>query len=114
MPILINGVFNLIFTKFNVKKLKNNSMESIEKFLKTMISIVNGDNLGLSQDVKDKNENSLKNICDCFKIIRDKLNVELVNLLEIKKLKKDYQDYIKRIYDSKNDEYKKNVLCKIL
>ena len=109
MPILINGVFNLIFTEFNKKKLKNNSMESIEKFLKTMLSIVNSDNLGLSQDIKDMNEKSLKNICDCFINIRDKLNDELMNLLEIKKLKKDYQDYIKKVYDNKTDDYKKKM-----
>ena len=97
IPILINGVFNLIFTEFNIKKLTKNSMESIEKFLETMLSIVNSDKLGLSQDIKDKNKNSLINICECFKNIRDKLKEDLMDLLEIQKLKKDYQDYIKSV-----------------
>ena len=109
IPILINGVFNLIFTEFNIKKLTKNSMESIEKFLETMLSIVNSDKLGLSQDIKDKNKNSLINICECFKNIRDKLKEDLMDLLEIQKLKKDYQDYIKSVYEEKPDYYKKEM-----
>ena len=109
LPILINGVFNLIFTEFNIKKLKTNSMESIEKFLETMLSIVNNDKLGLSQDIKDENKTSLINICECFKNIRDKLKDDLMNFLEIKKLKEDNQDFIKNVYDNKSDDYKKEM-----
>ena len=109
IPILINGVFNLIFTEFNIKKLKTNSMESIEKFLETMLSIVNSDSLGLSQEIKDKNKASLQSICDCFKNIRDALKDDLIDLLEIKKLKKDYKDFIKTVYYNKKDDYKKQM-----
>ena len=109
MPILINGVFNLIFTEFNIKKLKTNSMESVEKFQEAMLSIVNSDKLNLSEEIKDRNKSSLQNICDCFKNSREKLIDDLMDLLEIKKLKKDYQDYIKNIYDNKTDDYKKKM-----
>ena len=109
MPLLINGVFNLIFTEYNIKKLKDNSMESIEKFLEKMIAIVNSDKLGLTQDIKNENKTSLKNMCDCFKKIKNELKDDLVDLLEIKKLKKDYRNYIKIIYDKKSKDYKKDM-----
>ena len=109
MPLLINGVFNLIFTEYNIKKLKDNSMESIEKFLEKMIAIVNSDKLGLTQDIKNENKTSLKKMCDCFKNIKNELKDDLVDLLEIKKLKKDYRNYIKIIYDKKSSSYKKDM-----
>ena len=109
IPILINGVFNLIFTEYNIKTLKIESMKSIEKFLNAILNIVNSDNLGLLQDVKDKNKNSLQSICDCFKKIRDNLKDNLMNLLEFKNLKNNYQDYIKNVYDRKSDAYKKEM-----
>ena len=89
--------------------MKTNSMESIEKFLETMLSIVNSDSLGLSQEIKDKNKASLQSICDCFKNIRDALKDDLIDLLEIKKLKKDYKDFIKTVYYNKKDDYKKQM-----
>ena len=109
IPILINGVFNLIFTEYNIKTLKIESMKSIEKFLNAILNIVNSDNLGLLQDVKDKNKNSLQSICDCFKKIRDNLKDNLMNLLEFKNLKNNYQDFIKNVYDRKSDAYKKEM-----
>ena len=109
IPILINGVFNLIFTEYNIKTLKIESMKSIEKFLNAILNIVNSDNLGLLQDVKDKNKNSLQSICDCFKNIRDNLKDNLMNLLEFKNLKNNYQDFIKNVYDRKSDAYKKEM-----
>ena len=109
MPLLINGVFNLIFTEYNIKKLKDNSMESIENFLEKMIAIVNSDKLGLTQDIKNENKTSLKKMCDCFKNIKNELKDDLVDLLEIKKLKKDYRNYIKIIYDKKSSDYKKDM-----
>ena len=109
IPILINGVFNLIFTEYNIKTLKIESMKSIEKFLNAILNIVNSDNLGLLQDLKDKNKNSLQSICDCFKKIRDNLKDNLMNLLEFKNLKNNYQDFIKNVYDRKSDAYKKEM-----
>ena len=84
-------------------------MKSIEKFLNAILNIVNSDNLGLLQDVKDKNKNSLQSICDCFKKIRDNLKDNLMNLLEFKNLKNNYQDFIKNVYDRKIDAYKKEM-----
>lgn len=59
IPILINGVFTLIFTDDNVKNLVNHSKESLEKFLNNLKNIINNDNLGLTQEVKNENKNSI-------------------------------------------------------
>ena len=48
-------------------------------------------------------------MCDCFKNIKNELKDDLVDLLEIKKLKKDYRNYIKIIYDKKSSDYKKDM-----
>ena len=109
IPILINAAFNLIFNEFIIKKLKNNFIESVEKFSEAMLNIINSDKLGLSQDIKDKNQNSLIKICACFKNIKDKIKDKLMGLLDKKQLKEDYQDNIKNIYDSKSDDYKKKM-----
>ena len=109
IPILINASFNLIFNEFIIKKLKNNFIESVEKFSEAMLNIINSDKLGLSQEIKDKNQNSLIKICACFKNIKDKIKDKLMGLLDKKQLKEDYQDNIKNIYDSKSDDYKKKM-----
>jgi hypothetical protein len=51
----------------------NNSKKSLEKYLETMLNILNNDKLGLTQEVKDNNKISLTNLCNSFKNIRDKL-----------------------------------------
>ena len=109
IPILINGVFNLIFTEYNIKLLTKNSTENLEKFLGTIINIVNNDKLGLNKEVKNQNKDSLTKICNCFKSIRDKLKDDLSDLLEIKKLKKDNLEFIKSVYEKKSDSYKKEM-----
>ena len=42
-------------------------------------------------------------------IILEKVMSHLRKKKKIKKLKKDYQDYIKNIYDNKTDDYKKKM-----
>ena len=112
IPILINGVFNLIFTDYNIKVLTDNSKESLEKFLQKMLSIVNNDKLGLSQEVKNKNKESLTKLCNCFKNLRDELKDELMSLLEMSKLKSDNQQFIKDLYDNRSEYYKKDMTYK--
>ena len=109
IPILINGIFSIIFTDCQIKKLVNNSKDNIEDFLETMLSIVNNDKLGLTQDIKNKNKDSLKKICNGFKNIRNKLNEDLMELLTISRLKSDYKNYIKNIYDKRSNNYKKKM-----
>lgn len=46
IPILINGVFTLIFNDDNIKNLVNHSKESLEKFLNNLENIINNGNLG--------------------------------------------------------------------
>ena len=109
IPILINGVFNLIFTEYNIKLLTKNSTENLEKFLGTILNIVNNDKLGLNKEVRNQNKDSLAKICNCFKTIRDKLKDDLMGLLEIKKLKKDNLEFIKSVYEKKSESYKKEM-----
>lgn len=73
IPILINGVFTLIFTDDNVKNLVNHSKESLEKFLNNLKNIINNDNLGLTQEVKNENKNSIEKLFNYFKNIRENL-----------------------------------------
>ena len=101
IPILINGVFNLIFTEYDIKNLANNSKESLEKYLETILKIVNNDKLGLSEEIKNNNKVSLSNLCNCFKNVREKLKDDLMDLLEIKKLKKDNEEFVKNLYEKK-------------
>ena len=109
IPILINGVFNLIFTEYNIKMLTENANESLEKFLNLILKILNNDKLGLSKEVKNKNKESLTKMCNCFKSIRDKLKDDLMDLLTIKHLKKDNEEFVKSIYEKKSEEYKKEM-----
>ena len=112
IPILINGVFNLIFTEYNIKLLTKNSKESLEMFLNTMLSIVNNDKLGLSEDVKNKNKESLTKLCNCFKNLRNELKDNLMETLTMQKLKSDNQNFIKDIYDNRSENYKKEISFK--
>ena len=109
IPILINGVFNFIFTEYNIKQLTNNSMQSLEKFLETILSIVNNDKLELSEEIKNENKKSLTNLCNSFKNLRNELKDELMGLLTMSSLKKDYKDFVKEVYDNKNESYKKEI-----
>jgi len=75
-----------------------------------MLNIVNNDKLGLSQEVKNNNNKiSLTNLCNSFKNIRDKLKDELMDLLTIKKLKKDNEEFVKQVYEKKSEEFKKDM-----
>ena len=112
MPILINGVFNLIFTEYNIKELTDKSKESLEIYLKSILKIVNNDKLGLSEDIKSKNKDSLIKLCDCFKNIREKCREELLDLLRMEQLKKDNEELVKRLYERKSEEYKKDMSYK--
>ena len=109
MPILINGVFNLIFTEYNIKKLTENSKESLEKYLDTILKIVNNDKLGLSVEIKNSNKNSLIKLCNCFKNVREKIREELLDSLRISQLKKNNEELVKTLYERKSPEYKKQM-----
>ena len=39
MPILINGVFNLIFNEYNIKKITNIATNDFKNYQKTMLDI---------------------------------------------------------------------------
>ena len=107
--ILINGVFNLILTEYSIKQLVYRSKKNLDKFSELLLKIINNDKLGLTQEIKNKNIDSLKNLCVQFKKILPTLKDDLKDLLEIKKLKNDNQALIRKIYEKKNNEYKTEV-----
>ena len=51
-PILINAVFNLVFSDNNLKKLKEDAMENLDKYLIKIEGILINDNLGLNEETK--------------------------------------------------------------
>ena len=53
-PILINAVFNLVFSDNNLKKLKEDAMENLDKYLIKIKDILINDNLGLNEETKKK------------------------------------------------------------
>ena len=106
LPILINGVFKLIFTQFNIEMLKENSIQNLEMYIKTILEIVNNDNLGLQQEVKNDNKNSIIKIYEYFIKNRENIKKDLLDLLSMKNLKKNFEDNVNEIYEKKSMEYK--------
>ena len=109
IPILINGVFNLIFTEYNLKNLTNCATKDLNKYQKTLLNIINNEKLGLSDGVKMNNKKSLENIYSSFKNTRDGIKKELNEMLSMDRLKKDNEEFIKEEYEKKSEEYKKNM-----
>ena len=108
-PILINGVFSLIFTENNLKILINSSKQNIDNYLKTILDIVNDNKLGLTFEVKKNNKISLNKLCDYFKNIKDNLKNILIDSLNKQKLKYDNEELVKLVYEKKDEKYKKEI-----
>ena len=106
LDILINTSFNLVFHSNNIKKLTEVVTEDINKYLNTILKILDSDNLNLSDDIKNKNKISLKQMNDSFKNDKEEIKVEFKNFLSMDYLKKDNVKFIKEIYESKSDNYK--------
>ncbi len=106
LDILINTSFNLVFHSNNIKKLTEVITQDINKYLNTILKILDSDNLNLSDDIKNKNKISLKNMNDSFKNVKEAIEVEFKNFLSMDYLKKDNGKFIKEIYESKSDNYK--------
>ena len=96
-------------TEYSIKQLVYRSKKNLDKFSELLLKIINNDKLGLTQEIKNKNIDSLKNLCVQFKKILPTLKDDLKDLLEIKKLKNDNQALIRKIYEKKNNEYKTEV-----
>ena len=109
IPILIDGVFNLIFPEAIIEELGNEAKRDLEHLLKEFLNIVNNNKLGLSQEVKKQNKDSLMKIFNNFRTQREPLKNELMKLLRKDKLKEDNNDLVKNIYEQKNEDYKKEM-----
>ena len=55
-PILINGLFNLVFTENNLKQLKDSAIENLDKYLETIYNILNSSKLDLNEEAKNNNK----------------------------------------------------------
>ena len=55
------------------------------------------------------NKKSLEIIYSSFKNTRDGIKIELNDMLSMDRLKKDNEEFIKKEYDKKSEEYKKNM-----
>ena len=106
-PILINGVFNIVFTEANLKKLEENAMKNLDKYLETIKIILNDNKLDLTEDIKNKNITSINCIYSSFQKLQTDMKDELKTFLQMSNLKKDNEKFIKEIYDDKSEEYKK-------
>ena len=109
IPILIDGVFNLIFPEAIIEELGNEAKRDLEHLLEEFLNIVNNNKLGLSQEVKKQNKDSLMKIFNNFRTQREPLKNELMKLLRKDKLKEDNNDLVKNIYEQKNEDYKKEM-----
>ena len=109
IPILIDGVFNLIFPEAIIEELGNEAKRDLEHLLEEFLNIVNNNKLGLSREVEKQNKDSLMKIFNNFRTQREPLKNELMKLLRKDKLKEDNNDLVKNIYEQKNEDYKKEM-----
>ena len=109
LPILLNGAFSIIFTDYNMNQLYINASEDLKKYLETFILILEDKDLNLDENIKKENRESLEKIYDSFKNIKNKIEENLDQLLNLNKLKLDNEEFVKNIYEFKSEEYKKNM-----
>ena len=106
IPILINGIFTIIFTDHNIDKLTSKSLKDLNEYLKELLDIINDDKLKLSEEIKNNNEESLKKLYNSFNDNKNDIINELKNLLTIDNLKKENESLFKQVYDEKSENYK--------
>ena len=106
MPILINGAFDIVFTRENLKQLYKNASEDLNKFVENLISIIEDKELNLTEDIKNNNRKSIEMIHDSFKKVKNIIRIDLEHLLSMDKLKMENEEYLKIVYDLKSEEYK--------
>ena len=106
----------MVFTDNNLKQLKEDAMENLDKYFKKIVDILSNDKLDLNEETKKCNKKSIETIYTSFKNAKNDLKDELTDLLEMKNLKKNNEKLIKQIYEEKDDQYKKensfNEYCK--
>ena len=113
-PILINSAFNIIFTEYNLKKLQNSVLKSLSKYNETLITLLNDKKLELNNEIINKNKISIDLIYKSFQNAENDLKENLKILLTMKELKKNNEEFIKKFYELKNEDYKKKKAFQIL
>ena len=108
-PILLNGAFNLVFNEYNINQLASKVTKNIDKYLKTILDILNDENLELNEEIKNRNKETINRLYNHFKDEKENIKGELNKLLDIKQLKKNNEEFIKIIYENKDEKYKKDM-----
>ena len=109
LPILINGIFNLIFSEYNLKKLTENVSQDISKYFDIIINILNDEKLGLSSEIKDKNKIALDKLYNSFTSSKNNISYEMRKKLSLCNLIEDNKEFVKEVYGKKSQEYKNKV-----
>ena len=104
--ILINGALNLVFSQENIYSLMKIIKEDIKKYFDEIIKIINNNRFKLSGDTKINNIESLNRIFNSFNTIKDSLKNDIKSSLTKENLKRDTDEFIKKIYDQKTIEFK--------
>ena len=108
-PILLNGAFNLVFNEYNINQLASKVTKNIDKYLETIFDILNDENLELNEEIKNRNKETINRLYNHFKDEKENIKGELNKLLDIKQLKKNNEEFIKIIYENKDEKYKKDM-----
>ena len=106
LDILINTAFKRVFHHHNIRKLMDVVANDINKYLNTILKILDDDKLKLGDDIKNNNKISLIKMSDSFKNVKDDIKVQFKDYLSMNYLKKDNEKFIKEIYECKSDKYK--------
>ena len=104
--ILINGALNLVFSQENIYSLMKIIKEDIKKYFDEIIKIINNNRFKLSDDTKINNIESLNRIFNSFNTIKDSLKNDIKSSLTKENLKRDTDEFIKKIYNQKTIEFK--------
>ena len=83
--------------------------KDFNNYKKTLLEIINNEKLELSEDVKNNNIKSLDNIYTSFNNEKNNIEKDLKENITMYKLINDNQELVKKVYENKNEEYKKNM-----
>ena len=98
-----------MFNEYNINQLASKVTKNIDKYLKTILDILNDENLELNEEIKNRNKETINRLYNHFKDEKENIKGELNKLLDIKQLKKNNEEFIKIIYENKDEKYKKDM-----
>ena len=109
IPILINGIFNLIFSEYNLQKLTENVTQDISKYFDIIINILNDEKLGLTPEIKEKNKIALTKLYNSFTNAKNHISDDMKKKLTLSNLIEDNQEFVNEVYEKKSQDYKNKI-----